>query len=154
MTCTLCGCEKYCFDPFYDLSLPIPNESLGTVLKQKLRNSNRSSCGFSLQECLTNLVDDDNISNSDKTECLHCKRQQEYTKSLRIQRSPKLLIIHLKRFSNSSRKRNTFISFPTEGLDLSHYCTDDEFTERRNHLYDLFAVCHHRGTMNSGHYFA
>ncbi len=134
---------------------------MSSLLKKRLSSgsSSRSCDECTLYECLDNFVNDEELSDSDKMDCIRCKKHQTPKKSLRIQRSPTILIIHLKRFSNKRRKRNTAVNFPITALDFSHFVPLDR-KEKRFHigeeslLYDLFAICHHMGTMNSGHYVA
>jgi ubiquitin C-terminal hydrolase len=158
ITCLVCGREKYCFDPFYDLSLPIPNETIGTALKRKLQKNVRSADGYTLSDCLYNFVNDETLPSSDKTDCSWCKKQQEFKKSLKIERPPFILIIHLKRFHNSRRKKNTMVSFPLSGLNFSQFLSthvnDNVNLESKSVMYDLFALCQHSGSINSGHYVA
>lgn len=67
---------------------------------------------------------------------------------------PQVLVVHLKRFSYTSRLRDkltTPVDFPLEGLDLSsHLLTEQEVPP----VYDLFAVSNHMGSLGGGHYTA
>ena len=72
-------------------------------------------------------------------------------KMFSIYRSPRVLIVHLKRFVSNmfgdTKKVNKFIEFPTE-LDLAPYSTG--FQSRK---YELYAVLVHIGRgLHSGHY--
>ena len=64
---------------------------------------------------------------------------------------PSLLIIDLKRFSNSNRKNQGFIDFPLENLDLSKYIVG---YQRGQYKYDLYGICNHSGSVFGGHYTA
>jgi ubiquitin C-terminal hydrolase len=65
-----------------------------------------------------------------------------------------VLVVHLKRFSYTSRLRDkltTPVDFPLEGLDLSaHLLTGQPVPP----VYDLFAVSNHMGGLGGGHYTA
>lgn len=154
VTCTVCGHKSYCFDPFYDLSLPIPNDSLGNSFKRRFKKKNfaHSSNGCTLHDCLEAFVYDEALSNANKIYCKRCKKRQDCRKSLKIERAPSVLVLHLKRFNNSRRKKNNVVSFPTSGFDFSRFLSDPN--NSRPVLYDLFAVCHHSGSPSSGHYIA
>ena len=86
-----------------------------------------------------------------------------------IYKTPEYLIIHFKRFDGDedfaglpglemdAEKSNDFINFPMEGLDISKYVYSDpseEASRSNRHLYDLYGVVHHSGTLLGGHYWA
>ena len=58
-------------------------------------------------------------------------------------------MIHLDRFEYniSSRKKQNYVDFPLEQLNLS-----DQASKDKNVSYNLCAVLNHYGSMNSGHY--
>tara|TARA_A100001015_G_scaffold153583_1_gene170475 strand:- start:920 stop:1840 length:921 start_codon:yes stop_codon:yes gene_type:complete len=64
---------------------------------------------------------------------------------------PKILIISLKRFFNPEKKKQTYVDFPIENLDLSSYVSG---YHKCSYKYDLFAVCNHSGVTQGGHYTA
>ena len=52
-------------------------------------------------------------------------------------------------------KLETFIQFPVTGLDMSRHVEKSESHIPRSpapFVYDLYAVCNHYGTLQSGHY--
>ncbi len=155
ITCTICGGSKYCFDPFMDLSLPIPNNSICNNLQRKFRHSSthQQSAECTLRMCLETFFHGEALSNDDKIDCDRCKKRQHCTKSLEIENAPPILVIHFKRFNNSRRKKNTVVSFPLFGLDFSTFLSSDA-QNATPVMYDLFAICHHSGTLHSGHYIA
>ena len=66
-----------------------------------------------------------------------------------------MLVIHMKRFSGASFRReklSTLVDFPLRGLDLVDYIADDFDVDVP--LYDLICVSNHIGGMNGGHYTA
>jgi ubiquitin carboxyl-terminal hydrolase 4/11/15 len=85
---------------------------------------------------------------------------------MEIYRAPQYLILHLKRFKSGrlytvgshyfeggSSKINSFVSFPTENLDLTNYIVSNKVI-KNDIKYDLFAVSNHYGGMGGGHYTA
>ncbi|CAG9820259.1 unnamed protein product [Phaedon cochleariae] len=81
------------------------------------------------------------------------KRKCYVMKSLFIYKFPKILVIHLKRFSQTvefSEKLNTFVDFPLIGLGMSPYAAEDIVPCP----YNLYAISNHSGTTYSGHYTA
>ena len=66
-----------------------------------------------------------------------------------------MLVIHLKRFSYSrsnKHKLETFVNFPLHDFDLTNYVAKKDRSQR--HLYELYALSNHYGSMASGHYTA
>lgn len=110
--------------------------------------------------------------------CTHCRRKENGTvKNLKISTLPSVLIIHLKRFCQtklSNAKLVYPVQFPLIGLDVRRFLstnrtdesvsTNDSGAEddqdlmsdlddgKQYGLYDLYAVCNHRGSMSNGHY--
>jgi hypothetical protein len=82
-------------------------------------------------------------------------------KNLKIWTTPPVLIIHLKRFcqTKSSNSKLTYpVEFPLVDFNVKRFLSttkigEDE-DERHYGLYDLFAVCNHRGSISNGHYTA
>uniref|UniRef100_A0ABM5EQD3 Ubiquitin carboxyl-terminal hydrolase n=1 Tax=Pogona vitticeps TaxID=103695 RepID=A0ABM5EQD3_9SAUR len=138
LTCSVCGHCSTAFDPFWDLSLPIAKKSYGEV---------------NLMDCMRLFTKEDVLDGDEKPTCCHCKARTKCTKKFSLQRFPKILVLHLKRFSEArmrSSKLTTFVNFPLKDLDLrefaSHSC---------NHaIYNLYAVSNHSGTTMGGHYTA
>jgi ubiquitin carboxyl-terminal hydrolase 2/21 len=137
LKCTHCGHCSVTFDPFWDLSLPIPQRA-GQVR---------------LAQCLDSFTREETLDGDEKPTCSKCKERRKCTKSFTIQKFPKILVIHLKRFSLAERfrgKLSVTVDFPLEGLDMSHYAADN-ITPCR---YNLYAISNHSGTTYSGHYTA
>lgn len=137
LKCTHCGHCSVTFDPFWDLSLPIPQKT------GQLR----------LSQCLESFTREEILDGDEKPTCSKCKERRKCTKSFSIQRFPKILVIHLKRFSPTERfrgKLNVTVDFPLENLDMSNYAADNVTPCR----YNLYAISNHSGTTYSGHYTA
>jgi ubiquitin C-terminal hydrolase len=64
---------------------------------------------------------------------------------------PKVLVIDLKRYGNNGGKNKSFVRFPLENMDLSGYVCS---YNKKKYIYDLYAVCHHAGKTQGGHYYA
>jgi hypothetical protein len=101
--------------------------------------------------------------------CTHCRRKENGTvKNLKIWTTPPILILHLKRFCQTkmSNSKLTYpVQFPlvdfnvkrflsTTKNDEKDFIDDDDDDERHYGVYDLFAVCNHRGSISNGHYTA
>ncbi|KAL9825980.1 LOW QUALITY PROTEIN: ubiquitin carboxyl-terminal hydrolase 2 [Geothlypis trichas] len=111
LTCSECGYCSTAFDPFWDLSLPIPKKGYGEV---------------TLMDCLRLFTKEDVLDGDEKPTCCRCKARTRCTKKFSIQKFPKILVLHLKRFSESrirSSKLTTFVNFPLKDLDLREFAS-------------------------------
>ena len=145
--CNVCKKESNCYDPFMDLSLPIP--------KGKGRPMGApSQC--TLQECLREFVAEEQLDGNDTYYCSKCKTHQCATKSMRIFRLPSVLVLHLKRFNKNSYSRgklNTVVDFPISMLDLSEYIAPQS-PHAAACRYHLYGISNHSGSTEGGHYIA
>uniref|UniRef100_A0A671S6L6 Ubiquitin carboxyl-terminal hydrolase 2 n=1 Tax=Sinocyclocheilus anshuiensis TaxID=1608454 RepID=A0A671S6L6_9TELE len=136
LTCNECGFCSTVFDPFWDLSLPIAKTS-GEV---------------SLMDCLRLFTKEDVLDGNERPTCHRCKTRRKCTKKFTIQKFPKILVLHLKRFSECrvrTSKLSTFVNFPLKELDLREFASDNI-----NAVYNLYAVSNHTGSSLGGHYTA
>ncbi|KAJ0062218.1 hypothetical protein NL108_018481, partial [Boleophthalmus pectinirostris] len=137
LTCSVCGSTSTMFDPFWDLSIPIAKKSSGEV---------------TLRDCLKLFTKEDVLDGDESPTCDRCKTRRKCTKRLSIQRFPRILVLHLKRFSDSnvrSSKLSTYVDFPLKELDLREFSDTNERA-----VYNLFAVSNHTGSALGGHYTA
>ncbi|XP_058490402.1 ubiquitin carboxyl-terminal hydrolase 2a isoform X2 [Solea solea] len=136
LTCSHCGFCSTVFDPFWDLSLPIA-KGYGEV---------------SLMDCMRLFTKEDVLDGDEKPTCYRCKTRRRCTKKFTIQKFPKILVLHLKRFSEARRtsKLSTFVNFPMKDLDLREFASENSI----NAVYNLYAVSNHSGTTMGGHYTA
>jgi len=136
LRCSECSHESVTFEAFWDLSLGIPARS-GEV---------------SLLDCLDSFTKEEVLDGDEMPTCERCKTRRRCTKRYSLYRLPKILVVHLKRFSQSDRfkqKLSSTVTFPLNGLNLSNYT--DSVT---NTSYNCYAVSNHSGTLYSGHYTA
>uniref|UniRef100_A0A2M4BFI5 Ubiquitin carboxyl-terminal hydrolase n=2 Tax=Anopheles marajoara TaxID=58244 RepID=A0A2M4BFI5_9DIPT len=138
LKCTYCGTESTMFDPFWDLSLPLP--------------SSNSRC--KLENCLEMFIKEEILDGIDQPTCSKCNTRRKCTKSLTIERFPKYLVIHLKRFSETRwSKLTNLIEFPTgdRELNLQPYASEDNVGPVN---YSLYGISNHMGSTAGGHYIA
>ncbi|XP_040038281.2 ubiquitin carboxyl-terminal hydrolase 2 [Gasterosteus aculeatus] len=138
VTCTVCGFRSTVFDPFWDLSIPVAQKSSGEV---------------TLKDCLRLFTKEDVLDGEERPTCNRCKARRKCTKRFSIQKFPQILVLHLKRFSDSNirtSKLSTYVNFPVKELDLREFAS--ESGERAS--YNLYAVSNHSGNALGGHYTA
>uniref|UniRef100_A0A4Y0B6K0 Ubiquitin carboxyl-terminal hydrolase n=1 Tax=Anopheles funestus TaxID=62324 RepID=A0A4Y0B6K0_ANOFN len=138
LKCTHCDTESTMFDPFWDLSLPLPTSN--------------SRC--KLENCLEMFIKEEILDGIDQPTCSHCETRRKCTKSLTIERFPRYLVIHLKRFSETrfSKLTNT-VEFPTKKreLNLQPYASENIAGPV---YYSLYGISNHIGSTAGGHYVA
>uniref|UniRef100_A0A8C2IYH3 Ubiquitin carboxyl-terminal hydrolase n=1 Tax=Cyprinus carpio TaxID=7962 RepID=A0A8C2IYH3_CYPCA len=151
--CLICGTESRKFDPFLDLSLDIPSQ-----FRIKTRKDQEPGPTCTLNDCLRSFTDLEELDETELYMCHKCKKRQKSTKKFWIQKLPKVLCLHLKRFHWTAFLRNkidTYVEFPMRGLDMKSYLLEPENSLPERCLYDLAAVVVHHGSgIGSGHYTA
>uniref|UniRef100_A0A8B9Z6B5 Ubiquitin carboxyl-terminal hydrolase n=1 Tax=Buteo japonicus TaxID=224669 RepID=A0A8B9Z6B5_9AVES len=153
VNCLICGTESRKFDPFLDLSLDIPSQ-----FRNKRTKNQESGPMCTLRDCLRSFTDLEELDETELYMCHKCKKKQKSTKKFWIQKLPKVLCLHLKRFHWTAYLRNkvdTYVEFPLRGLDMKCYLLEPENSGPESCLYDLAAVVVHHGSgVGSGHYTA
>uniref|UniRef100_A0AAQ4PWX4 Ubiquitin carboxyl-terminal hydrolase n=1 Tax=Gasterosteus aculeatus aculeatus TaxID=481459 RepID=A0AAQ4PWX4_GASAC len=153
VNCLICGTESRKFDPFLDLSLDIPSQ-----FRQKRSKDQEPGPTCTVRDCLRSFTDLEELDETELYYCHKCKKRQKSTKKFWIQKLPKVLCLHLKRFHWTAFLRNkvdTYVEFPLKGLDMRCYLLEPENSLPENCLYDLVAVVVHHGSgVGSGHYTA
>uniref|UniRef100_A0A1A7YX61 Ubiquitin carboxyl-terminal hydrolase n=1 Tax=Iconisemion striatum TaxID=60296 RepID=A0A1A7YX61_9TELE len=138
LTCTVCGFRSTMFDPFWDLSIPIAQKSSGEV---------------TLKDCLNLFTREDVLDGDERPTCDRCKTRRKCTKRFSIQKFPQILVLHLKRFSDTNVrmcKLSTFVNFPLKDLDMREFSA----VSSERPVYNLYAVSNHTGNTLGGHYTA
>ena len=136
LKCLSCGHRSVTFDPFWDLSIPIPSSRvfLGPV---------------KLEHCLEVFTQEETLQGDEKPYCEGCKTHQNCTKRFTIEKFPDVLVIHLKRFSTDERgKLRTTVEFPLTGFEVGVYADEPI----KHCSYNLYGISNHFGTAFSGHY--
>lgn len=105
-----------------------------------------------LASCFDALTEVRTLSEENAWFCPTCQKAQQATTHSTIDRLPRILVLQLKRFYYTARRRgkiSSFVNFPVSGLDLQAWCKSPEVP-----LFDLFAVVNHIGGFGGGHYTA
>uniref|UniRef100_A0A1A9WL62 ubiquitinyl hydrolase 1 n=1 Tax=Glossina brevipalpis TaxID=37001 RepID=A0A1A9WL62_9MUSC len=157
LRCTVCGNASVTFDPFWDLSVPLP-----------------SSSRCKLEACLDLFIREEVLDGDEMPTCSKCQTRRKCTKSFTIQRFPRYLVIRkffrangfwllfidsvvgivdLKRFSETRwSKLSNIVEFPTgeRELNMGSYAANNN----SNIYYSLYAISNHMGSTAGGHYVA
>lgn len=131
--CASCKHENLNASPYCTLSLPIPNNE-----------------SISIFNCLNNLSLPEEL---DGYKCDKCKNDKGNFMEKKMITTPKVLILHLKRFESDMfgnlQKKNTIVDYP-EHLNLNEYCFNN--SGNLSNKFALFGVICHFGNLNGGHY--
>ena len=137
--------EKSCYD----------SESDNTAIKIHMtKNSGSGKTTVNLGDCIQQFTTTERLGADDPWYCPRCKKHQQATKKFDLWQLPKVLIIHLKRFSYSRfwrDKLDALVDFPINGLNVGEHIKGPK---KDGHLYDLIAVANHYGGLGGGHYTA
>ena len=112
ITCKACGYKSFTFDNFMDLSVSIPRKSV------------RITGYVSVEELLKGYVTPEQMDKCGY-KCAKCKKVDNFEKQFTIYRFPKIMVIHLKRFYNSTMRReklSTTVNIP-EKLNMTDCAT-------------------------------
>ena len=116
-------------ESYFMVSLPVPDK----------KNCNLMDC-FDEYTSVETLDGENQYNNNGK--------KIDALKSLKFWNLPNILVLDLKRFTNTNKKLNNHITFPTNGLNLTKYVIG--YTKK--YIYDLYGVCNHSGSSMGGHY--
>uniref|UniRef100_A0A3Q1EI65 Ubiquitin carboxyl-terminal hydrolase n=1 Tax=Acanthochromis polyacanthus TaxID=80966 RepID=A0A3Q1EI65_9TELE len=107
-----------------------------------------------LRECIELFTTMETLGEHDPWYCPTCKKHQQATKKFDLWSLPRILVVHLKRFSYNRcwrDKLDTVVDFPIRDLNMSEFVCDPKASP---YIYDLIAVSNHYGGMGGGHYTA
>ncbi|XP_032370262.1 ubiquitin carboxyl-terminal hydrolase 4 [Etheostoma spectabile] len=107
-----------------------------------------------LRECIELFTTMETLGEHDPWYCPTCKKHQQATKKFDLWSLPRVLVVHLKRFSYNRcwrDKLDTVVDFPIRDLNMSEFVCDPKAGP---YVYDLVAVSNHYGGMGGGHYTA
>jgi ubiquitin C-terminal hydrolase len=141
VTCKVCGRISRAYDAFLDLQVPIPQTNGASV---------------DISECFSTWCSAETLEGDEMVTCEGCEKRTPGTKSMHLYRLPTVLVVHLKRFSYTSWRRNkvaTMVTCSPNVVDMRPYCSSD-LPEQLSSQYQLFGVAQHVGSLSGGHYTA
>ncbi|XP_074601899.1 uncharacterized protein LOC141855682 [Brevipalpus obovatus] len=141
LKCTVCNKQSNTFEVFTNLSLPIPTSMEGEC---------------TLAHCLDLFTDEERLTGEAAWRCPSCKTKRDAIKRIRICKLPKILVIHLNRFSYEGKLREKIqnvVEFPLTDLNLKNNVISS-LNDPTEPVFDLYGVVNHNGTLEGGHYVA
>ncbi|XP_063662848.1 ubiquitin carboxyl-terminal hydrolase 4 isoform X9 [Pan troglodytes] len=117
-----------------------------------LQPQKKKKTTVALRDCIELFTTMETLGEHDPWYCPNCKKHQQATKKFDLWSLPKILVVHLKRFSYNRYwrdKLDTVVEFPIRGLNMSEFVCN---LSARPYVYDLIAVSNHYGAMGVGHY--
>jgi len=119
-----------------------------------LRQTPPAKKDIQLQDCLSLFLSKEKLGEEDPWYCPDCKEHRQAFKKFDLWTLPKILIIHLKRFSYNRYwrdKLDVLVNFPVQNLDLTDHVINEGHGRA---VYDLHGVSNHYGGLGGGHYTA
>ena len=120
-------------EPFFMIDLPIPKKENNVTII----------------DCFNEYVKSEELTGDNAWYNEKTKQKQDVKKQLIFWNLPNILVLTLKRFTNTNKKNNTNVEFPLENLDLSTYIKG---YSANSYVYDLYGICNHLGGPMGGHY--
>lgn len=125
-----------CPEPFFLINLPLPPSS----------NKKQSA---TLKECFDLYTSKERLTGENQWYNEKTSEKQDVDKNIIFFKLPEVLVVDLKRFSNSVKKNQMLVEFPIDDLNLCEYVQGyDKYT----YFYELYGVCNHSGSTIGGHY--
>ncbi|XP_054022957.1 ubiquitin carboxyl-terminal hydrolase 4 [Dryobates pubescens] len=121
---------------------------------ESMLQTQKKAAVVALRDCIELFTTMETLGEHDPWYCPNCKKHQQATKKFDLWSLPRILVVHLKRFSYSRYwrdKLDTVVEFPIRGLNMSEFVCDPR---AGSYVYDLIAVSNHYGGMGGGHYAA
>lgn len=122
--CDKCGHICHNYEPFLNITLPISNDT------------------ETVEDCLKVYF---GIEHINTWKCDRCANKTNNEKSIKLWRTPQILILSLNRFHCNKAKVTKMIK-PPISLDISRYSING------NSRYRLISVANHFGNLHGGHY--
>jgi len=91
-----CNHTSVTFDPFWDLSLPIPRKSGSSSSSLTGRRSIGAESGdVDIRECMQSFTREEVLDGDERPTCDKCKAKRKATKKFSIQRFPPILVLRI-----------------------------------------------------------
>ena len=122
-------------EPYFMINMPIPNDD--------------GSKTFDLYDCFDLYVEGETMDGDNSWLNEETGKKEAVKKEIKFWSFPNILAIDLKRFNTRGQKRQSFINFPLDNLNLSKYVIG---YKQNSYVYELYGIANHSGTTLGGHY--
>jgi len=88
----------------------------------QVKSAPESGSSVTLQECFSLYTSEERLGCEDAYFCPQCNKKREVVKKLGVWSVPDVMVVHLKRFRQSTKATNkldTMVDFPLDGFDMS-----------------------------------
>lgn len=119
-------------EPFLMLDLAIPDKQNPTLM-----------------DCIETYTEDEILTGDNKVFNEETKEKEDAIKQIRFWSLSDILIVTLKRFSNTGKKNNINVDFPINNFDLTKFVIG---YNKDSYKYELYGICNHMGGVLGGHY--
>jgi ubiquitin carboxyl-terminal hydrolase 8 len=119
-------------EPFLMLDLAIPDKQNPTLM-----------------DCIETYTEDEILTGDNKVFNEETKEKEDAIKQIRFWSLSDILIVTLKRFSNTGNKNNINVDFPINNFDLTKFVIG---YNKDSYKYELYGICNHMGGVLGGHY--
>lgn len=134
-----CGHSSNKFDPFLNLSLPLPIKT-GTQL--------------SINDCMAEYCKEEILDDQNLWTCEKCKKGVKGIKKLQVWMAPPALVIQFKRFCSARNSKDCrLVNYPLEHFDINPIMSQSLLEPNKCTKYKLHCIINHKGNMNGGHYY-
>ncbi len=145
-------------EPYSVLDLILPDQEMRRRLL--IKNTDNVTTNLSLPsavnlyECFDAYCENERLDGENRWRNEKTGEKQEVNKHLTFWSLPEVMIINLKRFSQTNvygkyKKNTSPVTIPLKGACFSKYVTGYNSDK---YVYDLFGVCNHSGSLSGGHY--
>jgi len=104
-----------------------------------------------VQDCLKIFTKNEKLSENDSRYCPQCQTHRQAFKKIDLWKLPQVLLIHLKRFTQSREKMTHLVKYPLSNFSLAEFVIN---AVEKNTTYRLAGVIAHTGSLGGGHYTA
>lgn len=136
LICKECSTVSSSYEPWNMLKVSIPGSEGGRAP--------------TLLECIADTFATEELHDYD---CVTCKKKTIASKEHSISRFPPVLILVLKRFTNSGQKIRARIPYDENNLNLSSWRSWTSLQSPGKSCYSMCATIEHMGSLRGGHYF-
>jgi len=127
----------------------------GVQLHSSVMEKSETVDQIQLEDCLRLFNSEEVLAKEDAWYCSDCQEHVEAFKKFDIHKAPKILVVHLKRFSYRNKffreRLNQTVNFPINDFDIAEFVSGPHDHTLK---YDLYAISNHFGSLGGGHYTA